>query len=198
MSKFAEFGRIAKELFLSKENMSFVEILRILKEEHGCELDVRTLRRWKKTDNWEEDRLRTYMTPQKLLNKLQEKQLDLLQSENPDPQLLYAINTLLKTLQEIEGDKKRQTLISNTGDEDELAKLTNLRNTLILTIQNNITNNKPAKEQLDELQKLDQVIQNTKKLNKESVTEKKVYIFGFDGKDHTAEVKADLEKNNRT
>jgi hypothetical protein len=141
MSKFVEFGNTAKEIFLSKEKISFAEILRILKEEHGCELDIRTLRRWKKTDNWEEDRLRKFMTPQKLKNKLQEKQLDLLQSANPDPQLLYAINTLLKTLQEVEGDKKRQTLISNTRDEEELVKLTNPKNTIIITIQNNITNN---------------------------------------------------------
>ncbi len=195
MGKYKEFGQIAKEIYLSDEQMTNIKTLRILKEKHGFVVDSRTLRRWKKTDNWEEDRLQKYMTTPKLIDKLEKKQLELLESDNPDSQLMYAVNTLLKTLKEAEADEKRRDLISEPGNEDELTKLTNLRNTLIATIQTNIQDGKSAKEQLEELQKLDQVIQSSKKLRSETKKQKRVYMFCFDGKDHTQDVLDDLEKD---
>ena len=76
MSKYNKFGMIAREIYLSEKNISIPETLRILKEEHGCEIDIRTLKRWKKADEWEEDRLRKYFTTQQLKELLRDKQLE--------------------------------------------------------------------------------------------------------------------------
>lgn len=190
MAKYDEFGYIAKELFLLDLSTSKKTVKEEILKKYKVKIDHRTICKWCKKDNWEEDRMKKFYTIDQLEDKLRQHQLRFAQQENPNPQLIYAINILMKTVEKQKKDQLINAASKQLGsDEDEIEELLTMRKTLQDTIKTKITAGTSAKEGLEDLQKLDVIIQSTKKLKRESNSEKKVFMFGFDGIDHSEETK---------
>lgn len=189
MAKYDEFGKIAKDFFLFGKNVTRTAVQRQLLEKYKIKIDIRTLKRWSITDNWEEDRMIKNFTLSQLEARLKELQLQVTKSKEPSAQLLYAIDITLKSVQQAKSNERIAKLNSqDVSDEDEIEELMEMRKKLRNKIKERITENKIVKDNLDELQKLDQIIQSTKRLQRETQSEQRVYMFSFDGIDHTQEI----------
>lgn len=189
MAKHDEFGKIAKDCFLSGENVTKVSVQKQILEKYKIKIDHRTLKRWSVIDKWEEDRLSKYFSLNQLETKLKQLQIKLASEEKPSAQLLYAVNITMKTVEETRSKEKQRAENDRIDtDEDEVEELIKMRKILRKKIKENINAGISSKDSLDELQKLDTIIQNTKKLQRETQSEQRVYMFSFDGIDHTQEI----------
>ena len=188
MAKFDESGAKAETVFLSEQNITQTKTLRILEDKYNIKITPRTLKKWIEKNGWEEKRIRKYISAEQIEQKVRDLQVQFLDTDKPEPQQIYALNVLMKTLQEQKKEDSRLKTQLIPTDDDEITRLLNMRETLITTIENNVREGKMTKDQLDELQKLDVIIQSSKRLIREGQSERRVFMFCYDGKDHTRDV----------
>ena len=140
MEKHSEFGKIAKDFFLSGESVTRTAVQSHLLEKYKVKIDIRTLKRWSVADKWEEDRMIKSFDMGKLKKKLHQIRLDIMDSDNPSAQLLYALNVTEKTLLEVELQEKqrKENEKTDSDDTDEIGELMKLRGKIRTKIKDNI------------------------------------------------------------
>ncbi len=124
MAKKAAFYQLAKVAYIY-ENKTFEEIALEFSEMDGP--SERTIREWARKGNWLEKKKRYIESQKSFREKLDELKLVLVNRaiETKDPQLIYALTSLIKSMQPIttrerikeEADKQRQGEDSGLSEE---------------------------------------------------------------------------------